>query len=417
MPFSTTAPVSAPQDASRQSLRLPTGPILVATDGTPDSDSAIVAAQLIGARSGAPVQVLSALEPLMIQTYDMGTVPADPAMFGPRRAMLRELIHEQLRRLLPATTDIPVTIVDGNAAQVLARVAHDRHARLLILGRGRHGLVDRLMLGETVLRALQLADVPVLAAEPGISELPRRVLIATDFSPYSAYAARVAVSLIDPEATIYLAHVAPRTAQLQADLERFRHEIGADQMTVESIVLSGKPGRALVNFAASSNVDLVVSGTHGYGFFNRLVLGSVAMQLVRAAPCSVLAVPGSAATRAATREHAGQGRTRTVPPDEWSRQLETFSRSNAGRQCTAEIDDRELGAQVQGNALPLIGAAYDHHDQEVQLMFGASGLAGRYLSHVVPDVSQVDVLADEDGRDRALRVASGSGSTLVTFTD
>lgn len=417
MPFSVTSPVSAAQDVSQQTLRLPTGPILVATDGTPDSDSAIVAAQLFRTSTGAPVQVLAALEPVLIQTFDIGTVPADPDMYGPRRAMLRELIHDQLRRLLPTTADLQVTILDGIASQVLARVAHDRHARLLLMGRGRHGLVDRLMLGETVLRVLQLADAPVLAAESGISELPHRVLIATDFSPYSVYAARVAMSLIDPEATIYLAHVAPRTELVQAELERVRSEIGAEHRSVQTVTLSGSAGRALVDFATSSNVDLVVSGTHGYGFFNRLILGSVAMQLVRGAPCSVLVVPGSAATRAATREIAGRGRTRSVPANEWPRALGTFSRHNAGRQCTAEIDDRELGAQVQGNALPLVGAAYDHHGNEVQLMFGTSGLAGRYLSHVVPDVSGVEILADEDGRDRALRVASGTGSTLVTFTD
>ncbi|HEY9515142.1 MAG TPA: universal stress protein, partial [Gemmatimonadaceae bacterium] len=376
-----------------------------------------VAAQLFAARTGAPVQLVSVLEPLIVQTFDMGTVPMEAAMDEPRRAMLRELIHDQLRRLLPASTELQVTLLDGIAAQVLAHVAHDRDARLLILGRGRHGLVDRLMLGETVLRALQLADVPVLAAEPGISELPKRVMIATDFSSYSVYAARVALSLMDPGATIYLAHAAPRTDHLETEFESVRREMGAEHMTVETVVLSGSPGRALVDFATSSNVDLVVSGTHGYGFFNRLILGSIATQLVRGAPCSVLAVPGSAATRAAARKHAGRGHTRSVPSNEWPMALATFSQRNARRQCSVEIDDVEIGAQVQGNALPLVGAAYDHHGKEVQLMFGASGLAGRYLSHVVPDVSGVELLADENGRDRALRVSSASGSTLVAFID
>jgi hypothetical protein len=106
-----------------------------------------------------------------------------------------------------------------------------------------------------------------------------------------------------------------------------------------------------------------------------------------------------------------------VPADEWPRALAIFTRENAGRPCSAEIDDQQLGAQVQGNSLPLVGAAYDRHGDEVQLMFGAAGLAGRYLSHVVPDATAVDILADADGRDRALRVSSGSGSTLLTFVD
>ena len=412
-----TSPTTVMKEARPKPSRLPTGPIIIATDGTPESDSAIAVAQLLAVRTGAPLRLVSALEPVIIQTFDMGTVPTDPSMLGPRRAMLRELIHDQLRRLLSANAGVQVTVLDGIAAQVLARTAHDWHARVLVLGRGRHGLIDRLMLGETVLRTLQLADVPVLAAEPGISELPKRVLIATDFSPYSVYAARVALSLVDPGATIYLAHVAPRTDRHEEEFERVRREIGAEGMTVQSVMLSGSPGRALVDFATISNVDLVVSGTHGYGFFNRLVLGSVATQLVRGAPCSLLVVPGSAATRAATREHAGLGRTHSGPANEWAAALAVFSRQNAGRRCIVEIVDRELGAQIQGNVIPLVGAAYDPHDQEVQLMFGASGLAGRYLSHIVPGVSAVDVLSDSDGRDHALRVASDGGSTLVSFID
>ncbi len=398
-------------------LPLPTGPIIVATDGTPDSDSAITGAQLLAARTRAPVRLVTVVEPVIVYGFEMGTVPVDPTAYGPRRALQRELVHDQLRRLLPSNTQTQVATLDGNVAQVLAREAHDRHARLLVLGRGRHGLVDRMMLGETVLRLLQITDVPVLAAESGISGLPQRIIIATDFSPYSVYAARVALSMADPGATILLAHAAPRGDHLEAELDRVRREIGAENMPVETVVLSGSPGRALVDFAARSNADLVVSGTHGYGFFNRLVLGSVATQLVRGAPCSVLIVPGSAATRAATHERAGHGHTRLVPLDEWPRTLAIFTRENAGRQCSVEIDDQQLGVQLQGNALPLVGAAYDRHGEEVQLMFGATGLAGRYLSHVVPDVRGVEILTDADGLDRALRVTSDGGATLVTFVD
>jgi len=431
MPSPSTTPATALEDVSPQSMRLSTGPIIVATDGMADSDAAITAAHLLGTRTGAPVQVVSALEPIVIPSFGSDFAPIAADVYAPRRAAQREAIHEQLRRLLSPSTECPVTLIDGDPASVLAKAAHDRQARLLILGRGRHRLMDRLLLGETVLRVLQLADVPVLAAEPGMAALPRRVVIAIDFSPYSVYAARVALSIVDPGAALSFVHVAPRTEQLapglerlaepseslQTAFERVRREIGAEQMSVEYVTLRGTPGDALVDFVTSRNADLVVSGTHGYGFFNRLILGSVATHLVRGAPCSVLAVPGSAAARAATREHVGRGRTRSAPSTQWSKTLAEFSRRNASRQCTIEIDDTALGAQVQGHALPFVGGAFDHHGNEVQLMFGASGLSGRYLSHVVPGVSGIELLADADGRDRALRVATESGSTLVTFTD
>lgn len=398
-------------------LQLPGGPILVASDGGPDSDAAIVTAQLYAARTGAPIRLVGALEPIVIQTFDIGTVPADPTILGPRRTMLREEIHDQLRRLAPRGATFPVTISDGIAPQVIANEAHNSHARLLVLGRGRHGLVDRIMEGETVLRVLQLADVPVLAAEPGAAELPKRVLIATDFSQYSIYAARVALSLVDPQAIIYLAHATRSREPIVQELERVRREIGADDREVHPVVLRGDPGRELVNFASRNNVDLAVSGTHGYGFFNRLVLGSVATSLVRGAPCSVLAVPGNALSRAAAQMKAGNGHTHSVPSRNWSHELSEFTRRNVGRPCSVEIEDPDLGAQLQGNALPLIGASYDRHGNEVQLMFGMRGLASRYLTHVVPDVTGVDILCDQVARERTLRVSNDGGSTLVTFTD
>jgi nucleotide-binding universal stress UspA family protein len=304
---------------SLDSLPLSTGSIIVATDGTEASDSAIVAGRVLAARTGAPLQIVSAVEPFAIPTFDADLATVPPEITALRRTAQRDAIHAQLQRLGQSSIEQPVMMFDGDAASVVAKAAHDRHARMLVLGRGRHGLMGRMLMGETVLRVLQLADVPVLAVEPGFAALPQRVMIAIDFSPYSVYAARVALSIIDPNATLYLTYVTPRFEELtpgldllaerdeavEAALARVRGEIGAEQMQVETITLRGHLGHALVDFATSKNVDLVVSGTHGYGFFNRLILGSVAKQLVHGAPCSVLAVPGSAAIRAATREHVG----------------------------------------------------------------------------------------------------------------
>lgn len=403
--------------AAPEEVHVLTGPVLVATDGGSESDSAVVAAQLYAARTGSPIRVVGAVEPIVIYTFDVATVPMDPSVLGPRRTMLREAIHDQLRRLAPRDASYPVAIQEGTVAQILAHEAHASHARLLVLGRGRHGLVDRLIEGETVLRVLQLADVPVLAAEAGAAELPKSVLIATDFSPYSIYAARVALSLVDPEATIYLVHATRSREPLEEELERVSEAIGARNMNLHLVVLRGDPGRELVNFASRNNVDLVASGTHGYGFFNRLVLGSVATSLVRGAPCSVLAVPGTALTRARASLSAGNGATHLVAPRDWSHELSELTNRSSGRRCSVEIDDAELGAQLQGNALPLVGASYDRHGNEVQLMFGMPNLASRYLTHVVANVTGLDVYCDMEGRERAVRFTNAGGSTLLTFTD
>jgi nucleotide-binding universal stress UspA family protein len=57
---------------------------------------------------------------------------------------------------------------------------------------------------------------------------------------------------------------------------------------IESQVLEGSPGRAIVEAAEEWKADLIVVGSHGYGFWERAFLGSVSNAVVHHAPCSVL---------------------------------------------------------------------------------------------------------------------------------
>ena len=50
-------------------------------------------------------------------------------------------------------------------------------------------------------------------------------------------------------------------------------------------------GRAILDHALDRDIDLIVMGTHGRTGLQRVLLGSVAEQAVRKAPCPVLVVP------------------------------------------------------------------------------------------------------------------------------
>lgn len=63
---------------------------------------------------------------------------------------------------------------------------------------------------------------------------------------------------------------------------------------VAHAVLTGVPDREIVRYAKEHEADLIVVGTHGYGPFKRLILGSVADRVIRQAPCAVMTVPPSA---------------------------------------------------------------------------------------------------------------------------
>lgn len=52
----------------------------------------------------------------------------------------------------------------------------------------------------------------------------------------------------------------------------------------------GTPSVGIVRYARTHDIDLIVMGTHGRGAVQQLLLGSVAEQVVRRAPCPVLTV-------------------------------------------------------------------------------------------------------------------------------
>lgn len=58
-------------------------------------------------------------------------------------------------------------------------------------------------------------------------------------------------------------------------------------LKVTTETLTGEPKRTIPEEAESWGADLVVVGSHGYGFWNRLILGSVSQSVAAHSPCSV----------------------------------------------------------------------------------------------------------------------------------
>jgi nucleotide-binding universal stress UspA family protein len=143
-----------------------------------------------------------------------------------------------------------------------------------------------------------------------------KVLLAIDGSPHSHEAvARVALRplpkdttikvltvvhpaiplLLEPTLLIAAAH-AEQTEDLRdgapaivaAAAEQIKR--GAPELDVTTVIMEGTPRNVIVQEARDWDADLIVLGSHGYGRFRRMVLGSVAGAVVASAPCSVQVV-------------------------------------------------------------------------------------------------------------------------------
>ncbi len=422
MPATTSLPVP---ESAREGLPATAGPVVVATDGTTSADAAVRAAAQFVARTQAPVVVLSVLPPAPIVAADYGILLPPMETEQARRDALEGRVRAQLREIVGPATNWTVDLRSGDPSTRIAAAAREYKAQMVFLGLGHHDLLDRLFGGETALHVLRVASVPVLAVPQNFQHMPARLAIATDFSPASLDAARAALTILRPWLNVvYIAHVAPRLelqpeayaswmtqygAGVEPAFTRFTAELELPaHVTVETITLTGKPSRALLDFVKAAHLDAVITGSRGAGFIDRLLVGSTATALIRGAHCSVFAVPHRIAP------DGSNGGGASVPEEEWASQLSQFTRRNAGRSARLEVDDPEYGAQSQHQGYPFQGAAWDHHDRRVEIMMGEPD-STQHFTRGVSDVKSVDILKDASGRDTVLRIAHGSGQTILTL--
>lgn len=429
----TASPFTAPMEllGPLSPVQPPHGPVLIASDASDASDAAFPVARLLAVHTGASIEVMSAVQPTSIPMYAFDAMPTLGLTSAELVAQRTTQVRGQLARLVPDIAERavwPVTVRSGEPVGEIVQRARELDARVIVVGRGRHGMLERTMGGESVLRLLQRGETPVLAVEHGLERLPRRVVIATDFSAFSVYAAQVALPLCAPDATVELVHVAPNLTehapglgdfaneyrtQVQASFRAIIDRLAQREMTFETTLLEGNVSTRLMEHLQRHPADLIVTATHGYGFLRRLMLGSVAAVLVRSAPCSVLCVPGTAHTHAAARAQTPvpSDQTRAIPLDTLDAQLAAFTERHRGRACTVEVQRRDIGTHALGHHLALAGMSYEAAGRILTMSFGPSEEPGNHLSHQVPGCEQVVVVSDASGRERRLVVKQGGGVT------
>ena len=137
----------------------------------------------------------------------------------------------------------------------------------------------------------------------------KNVLLATDFSPSSETALPHALKIARQyESKLYIAHVisveimylvAPeRTATIreqaqqfaQENMQRFLNVASQAGVACQPLIGEGVVWTVLEDMIRENHIDLIVLGTHGRRGLRKVLLGSVAEEVFRLAPCPVLTV-------------------------------------------------------------------------------------------------------------------------------
>jgi universal stress protein E len=289
--------------AARKRLK---GPILLATDGTAQSTGAFAAAVCIASGTGTTKRAGKLQVHVVTVCVDAlpivaPGVPHEPV--GGHRAEMLDSALAQIRYNVADTSNWRVDVLSGPPAPTVAAAAAETNSSLVVMGLGRHELRDRFLGTETALRVMRLSPVPILAVPQNWIGVPRKVLVAVDFSPASLRAAKTAMRIISPDGVVCFAHVAPNSGlpdvdrglaqlyrnNLNEEFDRFVAAVGVpDDVGVARIRLYGDTARALLDWASANDVDMIVTGTRGAGALKRMIVGSVASELVRGAHCAVL---------------------------------------------------------------------------------------------------------------------------------
>jgi nucleotide-binding universal stress UspA family protein len=280
--------------------------ILVGYNGTGACRTAVKRAGAIAVRAGARVHVLTAAVPPVPVGGFGWSAPYETSYD------LQRIVKERTAEgaaLLPSGVAVETRAAFGNPGRELVEYARKIDADLIVLGRVEHSALDRFFLGSAADKVVRLATAPCLiAAAP---DCATRVLVAVDDSPAGDAALRAALTLTTSTgAELRCVHVveAPPpglTPADAADLDAWTEEmsshfvkhieevctgLGVSNLPATTVRL-GAAAPAILAEATEHQVGLIVAGTHGRGFFQRAILGSVSETLLREARGSLMVVP------------------------------------------------------------------------------------------------------------------------------
>lgn len=181
----------------------------------------------------------------------------------------------------------------GHPALGIIRQAQDFRADLVAMRtRSRAGL-ERVLMGSVAAEVMETLTQPLMAfghslTPPEGEPKVRRILVPVEASPRT-------MPLLDKVpafakffgAEVRLLHV---SAPGGADLPEWTAKLESAGVKAEGQVIGGDPRTDIAPHAASWEADLILMRTAGRSGFQRLLMGSIAEEVVRRASCPVILV-------------------------------------------------------------------------------------------------------------------------------
>lgn len=380
-------------------------------------ESAIPVAHALAKRTGASVTLVSVVFAAVADLPDGEGLPA-----GERhgREAFRERCAERAAFLDHCAAQIHGTSVEtvvrvGDPAREILALAGETTDPLIVMStHGRRGL-RRVLLGSVAFQVVRDAACPVVVVPPPVdgatanSLAIERVLVPLDQSPVAEAALTHGLAALgDGPLEVVLAEVieplARRGGMVEREYQRLATATARDYLgevsvrmlarghRVEIDVRFGHPGRRIADVVADYDIDLIVMATRGRSGLGRVVLGSVAEDVLRAATTPVLLVgPGllgraTPSDEATTAAEVAAPRRRMLARDVMQAPVVTAPSDATAEEVARLMLERGIGAVVivdGAGDLAGIVTETDFTGKDVILPYSryrSPGVLGRLLS-------------------------------------
>ena len=195
----------------------------------------------------------------------------------------------------------------GKPPEVIADTASQLGSDLIIVGAARHNNISDFFLGTAVDLILHHAAAPVLIVKERPRAKYRRILVATDFSDFSARALATALAFF-PDATIDLVHnyhvayeawlksdtvAAEMRSDAETELQDFMAGLDLPEIDARRVtprLVEGNLHQSIFAMLDTGDYDLLVLGTHGRSGLVMATIGSRASEMLGWSPVDVLMV-------------------------------------------------------------------------------------------------------------------------------
>lgn len=293
--------------------------ILCPTDFSENAHGALLQALELAKRHQAKVDLIHvANAPHYVRRDMVGFLGERGAR--PLNEIALEAAQGRIQKLLASLDESERALIEtftrfGAPADTLVQFADAHHADLVVLGASGIRRLSKYVLGGVANKVLRRMAPPVLCVPSDTARSFDKVLVATDFSDCSAAALDTAWKVVgERDVEICVMHVTPSAWTLPPDLsvglpgdhqnwlellrseakqqlDEFVEQARARGVEVTTTVLeTGSPAHAVLEYAEQNGSDLIALGTHGRSGVARMMLGSVAEALVHHANVPVLAV-------------------------------------------------------------------------------------------------------------------------------